>query len=373
MPMEPNNEHLGADEIGVILSPCGDPAVLQRRADHLERCKACREELAMHQREQSRLMELSGPRRIEAGAACASPAEWANVAAGLVSAEQREFLLEHAAGCDRCGALLRAVTEDFSSPLTEREEQGIEALRTSSPMWQRELARRSSRGVRKPLAASWLARAAAVLLCAGGAWTGYSTWAAAAPGRLLARSYTEQRPFELRIPGAEQAPLGAQQRGAGSAFQRPQPLMEAEVRIARELAKEPDSRKWLGLRARAEMLGRDPESAIATLNRALETRPDDAELLADLGMAYALRAESGNRTIDYARANENLSRALKLQPAMREATFNRALVYERLYLYDEAIREWQRYLTLDGKGAWADEARRRLTEIESKKNSGGRG
>ena len=370
--MEAHDEHLRADEIGALLSPDGDTDVLNRRSAHLERCETCREALARHEREQSRLGRLSRHRRMEAGAGCAPPSEWADLAAGLTPPDQREFLLRHAEGCDRCGAMLRNVVEDFSTPLSQPEDEHIDALRTSSAMWQRELARRMAAGSRKPLAASWLARAAAVLLCAGGAWTGYSMWAARVPARLLARSYAEQRPFDFRLPGAAQAPLAAQQRGTGSAFQRPQPLMEAEARIAGELAKDPDSRKWLGLRARAEMLGRDPESAIATLNRALETRPDDPELLADLGMAYALRAESGNRAIDYARANENLSRALKLQPQMREATFNRALVYERLYLYDEAIREWQRYLTLDSSGAWADEARRRLAEIESKKNSAGR-
>jgi tetratricopeptide (TPR) repeat protein len=295
--------------------------------------------------------------------------------------------------------MLRSLAEDFSTPLADEELERIETLKTSSPMWQREFARRmaagargqreseqepgagSSRpelvrvaaaGSRKPFTSSWLARAAAVLLCAGASWSGYSLWSARLPERLLARAYAEQRPFALRIPGAGQAPLGPQQRGTGSSFQRPQPLMEAEARIGRELAKDPDSRKWLGLRARAEMLGRDPESAIATLNRALEIRPDDPELLADLGMAFALRAESGNRAIDYARANENLSRALKLRPEMREATFNRALVYERMFVYDEAIREWQRYLTLDGTGPWADEARQRLAEIESKKNSAGK-
>ena len=365
--MEAHDEHLEAGEFGALLSPEGDTAVVKQRAGHLERCEACRAVLARHEQEQSRLRQLSAHRRMDTGPGCAPPSEWADLAAGLTPPGQRETLLRHAEECDRCGAMLRAVVEDFSIPLSEAEEDRIEALRTSSAMWQREFARRMAAGSRKPLSAAWLARAAALLLCAGGAWTGYSMWAARVPQRLLARSYADQRPFDLRIPGAAQAPLGAQQRGAGSAFQRPQPLMEAEVRIARELAKNPDSRKWLGLRARAEMLGRDPESAIATLNRALESPPDDPELLADLGMAYALRAESGNRAIDYARANESLSRALKLQPQMREATFNRALVYERLYLYDEAIREWQRYLTLDSKGAWADEARRRLAEIESKK------
>jgi tetratricopeptide (TPR) repeat protein len=173
----------------------------------------------------------------------------------------------------------------------------------------------------------------------------------------------------MRIPGAERAPLGAQQRGTGVAVQRTEKLLEAEARIARELKKDPDSRKWLGLRARAEMLAWDPESAIDTLNRLIEHRPDDPEVLADLGMAYALRAEAADRAVDYNRAIDYLSRALKISPESQTATFNRALVYERMNQYDEAAREWQRYLTLDPSGAWADEAKSQLAEITPKRNS----
>src|SRR5262249_35269157 len=148
----------------------------------------------------------------------------------------------------------------------------------------------------------WLPAAAAALLAVGGGWLGWTQWTANElakdPAHLLARSYTEQRPFELRIPGAAQASFGAQQRGAGSAFQRSQPLMEAELLIKADLAKDSNNRKFLVLRARAEMLGWEPEPAIATLNRALELQPDDAELLADLGMAYALQGDATSRTID---------------------------------------------------------------------------
>jgi tetratricopeptide (TPR) repeat protein len=127
--------------------------------------------------------------------------------------------------------------------------------------------------------------------------------------------------------------------------------------------------KWLELRARAEMLGRDPDTAISTLQRALERKPDAPGLTADLGMAYALRAEVSNRNIDYGYAIEYLGRSLKARPDDSVAIFNRAIVYERMLLYEDAIRDWRRYLELDPSGPWREEAQQRLAGLEQKKNS----
>ena len=368
--METNNDHLEADELALLVAPGRGAAIGRERADHLDSCELCREEFAMHQREQSRMMRLAQDRRMRPGRQCPEPGEWAELAVGRTAPEHRERLLQHAAICDPCGSALRAVTENFSEPLAESELDEIQQLRTASPRWQREFAGRMASSSRKPLVDNlWLAKAAAVVLCAAGGWVGYGQWSGGAPARLLAQSYAQQRPFAMRIPGAERAPLGAQQRGTTSAGQRTQELLEAEARIARELKKDPDNRKWLGLRARAQMLAWDPESAIATLNRLVEHRPNDPEVLADLGMAYALRAEAADRAVDYSQAIDYLSRALRISPKSQTATFNRALVYERVNRYDEAATEWQRYLTLDPSGAWADEAKSQLAEIAPKRNS----
>ena len=56
-------------------------------------------------------------------------------------------------------------------------------------------------------------------------------------------------------------------------------------------------------------------------------------MLGDLGMAYALRADAQNRDIDFAYAIEYLCSAIKARPKSPELIFNRAIVYERMYLY----------------------------------------
>lgn len=205
----------------------------------------------------------------------------------------------------------------------------------------------------------------ASLLALGAGAAAYSLWASGQPARLLAQAYVEQRPFLYRIPQAGHAPLRVEKRPRSS-FLRPGTLIQAEARIAANLNNNPTQTEWLALRATAEMLESDPDAAIASLRRALEQKPEDHSLLASLGMAYALRAESAHRAVDYGEAIEYLSRALKggKESETLEAAFNLAIVYERVFLFSGAVEEWRRYLERDPSGAWADEARNRLAAVE---------
>src|SRR6185436_19117103 len=55
--------------------------------------------------------------------------------------------------------------------------------------------------------------------------------------------------------------------------------------------------------------------------------------------------------------------ALRIDPTLPEALFNRALIIERLRLRDQARAAWQRYLDADPRGPWANEARQRLGSL----------
>jgi Flp pilus assembly protein TadD len=89
-------------------------------------------------------------------------------------------------------------------------------------------------------------------------------------------------------------------------------------------------------------------------------------------LAHALRAEAQSRDIDYSYALEYLGRSLKAKPNSPEAVFNRAVVFDRLNMTDDAEGEWRRYLEMDKSGAWHDEAQRRLQAVEQKKKSAGK-
>src|SRR5436190_1234412 len=64
---------------------------------------------------------------------------------------------------------------------------------------------------------------------------------------LLSEAYTKERKFELRLPAASHAPLATSRHDDNSALSRPIALLEAESRIAQQLAKSPDDAQWLRL------------------------------------------------------------------------------------------------------------------------------
>jgi hypothetical protein len=372
---QPDTGHLTAEEISALIDPAVSQSIPAERVAHAKSCVTCERKIAMNQEEDTRLHLLAGGRRRPPGDGCPEVEELASFAAGLTEGSRGEQILAHAGGCDACGAVLRGLVDDFSEAPTEAESESLMNLQSATESWQRQTARKmaqaSGRGRRVSMPVrTWLARAAAVVVAAGAGWLAWDHWIAADPARLIAESYTQERPFEFRIPEAGHADVRLERGANGSSFRRPPALLEAEARVARGLAKDPDNVRWLSLRARAEMLNWDPGTAIATLQRALDRKPDDPDLTSDLGTAYALRAEADLRDVDYAYAIEYLGRSLKARPNSPVTVFNRAIVYERMHLNDEAAQEWRRYLEMDRAGEWHNDAQRRLSQLESKKNSG---
>ncbi len=113
----------------------------------------------------------------------------------------------------------------------------------------------------------------------------------------------------------------------------------------------------------AVLLADDPANAVERLTIAAGRAPDDARIANDLAAArYAVALESGRASL-YPEALASADRALRLDPKLAEALFNRALILERLGLAQEAARAWERYLVVDPSSPWADEARRRATAL----------
>ncbi len=106
--------------------------------------------------------------------------------------------------------------------------------------------------------------------------------------------------------------------------------------------------------------------SIKSLDKALETLPDSPGLLTDLGSAYFVRAESADRPIDYGNAIESFGKALAKSPDDPIALFNRALACEQMFLYTQAVDDWEHYLRVDPNSDWSDEARKRLATLQQK-------
>jgi CHAT domain-containing protein len=294
---------------------------------------------------------------------------WREAAAGLLAAERAGDLLSHASGCDYCGRLLLEAAEDFNSDLTAEETQRIAGLSSAQPAEQRRIAARLAEAcgqatTAKPRPARWqwmMAAAASLVVGAAGLWLILQR--ADAPGRLLAQAYSERRTLEFRIAGAQNGPVRVE-RGRRTTLPAPAALREAQALILRQLAKNPDAAEWLELKARSDLLDMDYPAALQSATRALDSRPGWPPALIDLAAAHFQRAEAEVSPSDYGAAAEKLSLALRTNADDPVALFNRAMTYERLSMYREALRDWDHYLRVDGSGEWAREARERRAAVQ---------
>ncbi len=402
--MEANsNQHIGEAELAGLLDESRQrPESVLDAADvhpHLAACLACREQfegLALLER------QLKGMRPAESALRqgdCPDPGVWLEIAGGLTPPAQTLVHIEHASRCDYCGPLLRgAVAElsDLHGEVTEAERKHIATLESARAEWQQKLAQRitgTSHAGPDPESIPWwrgwlavprlaglglagrrLAMAGASLLAvvAVGSWVVVHRYAndyrnqPAAAGQLLARAYTEKRTLELRIAGADYAPLRVSLGPAASFTSRPAALLEAEALIASQLESHPTDPSWLQAKAKADVLEGKYDAAVQDLRRALELEPRSPALLTDLATAYFQRAQQEDRKEDFGAAFEYLSQALKLRPNDPVALFNRAIVSEHQFLYQQALDDWEHYLRVDSGSQWVEEAHNRANAVREK-------
>jgi len=393
---ENHNGHMGDAELAKLLeeSRQGTEAVLDAVDvhPHLAACPTCREQfegLALLERQLKSVRPAKSALR---QGDCLDPAMWRAIAAGLTPPDRALGYVEHASRCDHCGPLLHgAIAEltDLNWEITEAERKQIATLESARAEWQQRLAQRIA-GTPHPgpdrestpwwqrwLAVPRLAMAGAALL----AVVGVGSWVVvhrndnqtqpAAATQLLARAYTEKRTLELRMAGAGYAPLRVSRGPAASFLSRPAALLKAEALIASQLESHPSDPSWLQAKAQADVLEGKYDAAVEALRRALELEPASPALLTDLSTAYFQRAQQEDRKEDFGAAYEYLSHALKLRPDDPIALFNRAIVAEHEFLYQQALDDWEHYLRLDPGSQWSEEARNRANAVQEKLNEHG--
>ncbi len=401
--------HLSPEELAYLVEETesasqaagADPDRDQARA-HAEVCSVCGPRLRNHRSVQASLRRMVSPVVSERKSGCPAEEKWTTVAVGLCSTAESRSLLAHASQCDHCGQLLRAATEDLSPEISPQEQELIRQLPSARPGWQQDLARKmadataaqeganravlvrekdprvTDRETRLSARSSgggwpfanwtlWAAPVAAAAVVAGGAaiWIERSSPSLSSTNQLIAQAYTEQRPIELRFPGAGYGPIRQQRGETGpnhSRMDEPPELLQAESQIARGLANQPQDAGWLQAKARADLFEGQYQSAIEALQQAEGARPEDVSIKIDLATAYFERAGTkpnpAEHAADYALALRSLNSVLSENPNNLVALFNRAVVYERLKMFPEATADWQRYLQIDPEGEWAVEAKR---------------
>lgn len=419
--MEHEFEHLSDAQIENYGNRTGagpnQPDTDQAIETHLSSCEACRTRLLAFHRSRFGLMQGSTSASPESPTPdCLREDPLRALAAGLATSAD-STAMQHISQCDHCGPILRTYSEDFSDELNPADEALLNQLNSASPSWQNKIARQMAEAalaapafspsastspvVQKsgptenrvaqppsavdkhttlPTKAShfrlpaprWILAPVAVVATAVIA---FFIWNAQRETpekveKLLAQAYTEQRTMEMRIPGAQYAPVRPQERG-GALNQSPY-LFEAKAGILRAIRSKRDDRQWLHALGREQLIEGRFEEAITTLRQGLQSEPQSPDLLIDLAAAHYERARRTNNSDDYRAAIELLSKALNLQPENPAAVFDRAILYGGMSppLYESALQDWDRYLRIDSNSPWSQEAQRRKNEIEQlKKNS----
>ncbi len=224
------------------------------------------------------------------------------------------------------------------------------------------------------LFSSPLVVAALVLIVAGVGfvvWRGFVYQSDVDKGLIALNSaYRQQRPVEARISKLDYAPFvttrgGEPERVNTLERDRAERILLDAVRYHQGAA----SHHALG---KFYLTRRDFDKAIEQFEEALKSGPSNAQLHSDLGAAFLEKAraqQSGGKPDGRLEllglSLEHLNRALALNDSLLEALFNRALCYQDMTLIQQAKEDWLKYLSMDTRGGWADEARRHLKAIQT--------
>jgi CHAT domain-containing protein len=107
------------------------------------------------------------------------------------------------------------------------------------------------------------------------------------------------------------------------------------------------------------------DRAIALLERARRSDPENAAILNDLAVAYLELGEREQQLQPTLQALDLVERSLSRDSALASALFNRALIRERLYLVASARQHWRSYLAVHSNSGWSLEASERVQRLDT--------
>jgi tetratricopeptide (TPR) repeat protein len=271
---------------------------------------------------------------------------------GRLRGRERERVTGHLAGCESCYFVF-----------SEAAQTHVTATPEHITAWERWRAWLSRPKVIWGSAAATLATAASLWLVIGTAILQRLPTMSPELQALVAAVGTD-RTVEPRLTGGfAYGPLRGVVRGGESAAVRVPP----DVRIAvAQIEKEsiahrsPQALQSLGI---ACLVIGETDRAVPLLEQAADLAPTDAKVLSDLSAAYLARAARERQREGLDKALALAERAIKADPKLAEAWFNRAYALEKLGLGDEGRRAWEEYLKIDDHSGWADEARRHVRAL----------
>jgi hypothetical protein len=283
---------------------------------------------------------------------CVSDAALAAYAEGRLPADERQRIEAHVAACEDCYLLLAGVVQTEDDLTAERPAPGVTSRPDERPAPGRVIPFHRRKGLLA--AAAVLSAAAAVVLfvMSRGGPLDPLVSAVGTQRLTLARPTGGFEYGELRSALRNGAPEGAGDLRLAAAA--------AELRERSASGEPADVHAW-GV---AQLVLGQADASAQTLASAVASAPERAEYHADLGAAQLTLYLQRRDPADAAAALASVTRALAIDPGLREALFNRALVLEALGRRQDAIAAWDEYLARDPDSPWAGDARGRRAALE---------
>jgi CHAT domain-containing protein len=295
---------------------------------------------------------------------CPDPADIATLVAS--DGEAAATFLSHASTCDDCGPLVDAAMGGMADRDDDRAL--LEELHTASPEWRKQMSFRLAAAGRKAPATSrrWVWAAAGVAAAAALVVVAIRV---ASPGAtrpelqdlVAALDAQAQRPVDGRLTG------GFSYAAPPTLLRGPTAPAPPRVRIAAAQLEEAlrasdtattQAAVGVGFLAVGEL-----DKAVDALEGAVLQSPTDARYQSDLSAAYLARAKWMDRAEDWPKALAAAERAVKADPTLVEAQFNRALALEGLHLIDAAIEAWTSYPAIETEARWRAEAEEHARQL----------
>jgi len=320
--------------------------------------------------ETERLRGIASGRGARTGEQCPDSEQFLKLAAGVLAEAESADVMDHAAGCDACGTLLKIAVEDLHNveiPVEAEAAMGEPfRIRIASELRRRSLKEATPTPIflrRRLWIGVGIAAGVALFVLAGVGPFGTE------PEQLVARSYEANRAWPMRFPGASYAPLNLAGKSAGPGDTL---LAEVDKAISKGFDAQPRDPRWLQLRSEVDFLRGRYDTAIAALEPLSEGSYISAGIWINLGIFHLARGMAGGAPGDAGKADagkaiEYFNRTLDAEARNAIALFNRALAFEMLNLWDRAEQDWKSYLEVDSAGGWADEARDRLRQAALKR------
>jgi len=181
--------------------------------------------------------------------------------------------------------------------------------------------------------------------------------------KLLALAPNSARPIEARLTGFDWPPMRLQRAAHASLLDPARlELAGAAGAVIQSLLNDSSARARHEAGAAYLLIERDRD-AIEALQSAVQQSPNDASAWNDLAAARYTLAVTEKRPHELPQALADADHALRLNPKLPDALFNRALIIEALGVTEAARRSWQRYVAVDPSTHWSTEALNHLGNL----------